>query len=93
MKTYLYFYGAGCPDCARVSPWVSKLEGDEDYSFEWLEVWDRPENEARKAEYANLFTEEYGRATIVPAFVDVEAQRVLCDPRTSEELETWLLTR
>ena len=93
MKKILYFYGQGCPDCARVMSWVERLGSEDDLSFECLEVWNDAENEGRKQEYADLFTEAYGRATIVPAFVDVENQRVLCNPGTFDELKEWACCR
>lgn len=89
MKKILFFYGNGCPDCARAAPWVERLEAEGSKVFETLEVWGAPENEARKQEYDDLFTEAYGRATIVPAFVDTEQQRVLCNPKTFEEFKAW----
>ena len=90
MRKILFFYGRGCPDCARCAPWVDRLEAEEDMAFERLEVWNNQANEARKQEYADLFTKAYGRATIVPAFVDTNRRRVLCDPKTLDALKDWL---
>ena len=90
MKKILFFYGNGCPDCTRVSPWMKRLEAEEIVTFERLGVWNEPENEARKQQYDDLFIQAYGRATIVPAFVDPNQQRVLCDPKTPEELKEWI---
>jgi len=91
VKKLLYFYGEGCPDCARVARWADHLEADGKAAFDRFEVWNDADNEARKAEYADLFTAAYGRATIVPAFVDVEGKRALCDPKTPEELNAWVV--
>ena len=93
MKSLLYFYGDGCPDCLRVRPWVDRLEKDEGVEFARYEVWNNPENEARKAEHADLFIRSYGRATIVPAFVDVQRKRVLCNPQTFDELKAWVVKK
>lgn len=90
MASILFFYGDGCPDCARVAPWVDRLEAEGDMACECLEVWNNPANEARKQEYSDLFTARYGRATIVPAFVDTKRRQVLCDPKTFDELKNWL---
>lgn len=90
MKKLLYFYGEGCPDCRRVSPWVDRIEADGQVACECFEVWNSPENEARKKEYSAWFTSAYGRDTIVPALVDAAGERVLCDPRTFDELREWV---
>ena len=66
-----------------------EVEAEEIVTFKHIEVWNEPENETRKQKFDDLFIKAYGRATIVPAFVDPEQQRVLCDPKTPAELKAW----
>ena len=87
MKRIIMFYGKTCIDNTRIMSWIEKLERN-GFKFEKLETWKNEEGAKRVREYSDLMIKGCGRDTIVPSFID--GKRVLCNPRSFEELEKWV---
>ena len=90
MKKIIEFYGEGCPDCIVIAPAVEKLKKEEEIELKELEVWNNEENSKKMEGLKYLYDKECNGNFVVPSFYDAEGDRLLCEPRTYEELHSWV---
>ncbi len=50
--TYEYFWGDGCPHCAKVAEFFDSWDGDEKLTIDKKEVWNNPQNASLMAQRA-----------------------------------------
>ena len=80
----LYFYGTDCPHCEKMNFLVKKLEV-EDFTFEWLEVYDNKENEAMMIAY------DKNQCGGVPFFFNTETNKWMCGEVGYLEARAWAI--
>ncbi len=90
-RQYILFYGGRCPFSLAVMPMIDWLEKMLPVDFDRREVWDNEDNERLRDEYKEELVEACGRKTIVPALVDVQARRAICNPDSYVDLNRWVL--
>jgi len=89
-KTIVEFYGQECPYCVEIIPEVDRLEKEEDVEVERVEVWHNEENHKRMESLKRLYDQECEGNFVVPSFYDQETNRLICDPKTYENLKSWV---
>ncbi|OGM06142.1 hypothetical protein A2125_02330 [Candidatus Woesebacteria bacterium GWB1_43_5] len=73
--TYEYFWGDGCPHCAKVAEFFDSWDGDEKLKVDKKEVWNNPANTSlmtQRARTCNITPTEMG----VPLLVTPEGKCV-----------------
>lgn len=85
----IMFYGAECPHCHIMMPYVDRLAKEENVEVEKLEVWHDEKNADRMRKYAGIITEASGGEFGVPAMVDEKGTKALVGEVGYEELKKW----
>ena len=89
-RRIIEFYGQGCPDYVAIVPEIEKLEKEEDVEIEKLEVWHNEENHNRMENLKRLYDQECDGKFEVPSYYEEETERMICNPRSYENIKKWL---
>lgn len=90
MKKIILFWGDGCPDCAKVMPWLDKLSKEFNIEFDMKEVWNDESNVKEREKYREIILEFCKDIDYVPCFVDIDKSKAICEPGSIEEMKDWL---
>jgi glutaredoxin-related protein len=87
------FYGHGCPDCARVEPFVKKLK-KEGFDIKQIEIWHSEENKKLMKKIIGTLLNDFNSGNeSVPAFYSSSKPRerqLLIEPSSYEEIKEWI---
>ena len=87
----IMFYGAECPHCHVMMPYVDRLIKEEKVKVEKLEVWHSEKNADKMRKHEAIISEASGGMFGVPAFIDEKGKKALCGEVSYEELKGWVL--